>query len=140
MFENIGKAMLIVVPVALSTGLIVALRIEQIAEPEKLVRDGIAEVRRQDATDFAMISLAFGALCAIGYSLAASRWPEAVNAAFMVGGTALTVVLSAAAAILRPQAGLTGVPEVLLMNFIWGVGYGWLLPIVLGHFGSVIQI
>ena len=134
MLLHAGTALLVILAVSVSTRLLVGLRIEQIAEPEKLAVQGVDSVRRQDATDYTLMALALGALAAIAYSLLASRWPATVDTVFMAGASFMTLSLSAAAAVIRPRAGMAGVPEMLALYLIWGAGYGWLLPIVMGQF------
>lgn len=137
MVKLILTAMVVIVPVALLTGLIVSVRIDQIAEPEKIREQGLETVRAEDSRGFGFIAVMFGLAAALVYVWLASRWPAAATNLFLALGLGLAVILSVAAAVVRPRAGLGGVGEVVALNMIWGLGYGWVMPLVLRFQGVV---
>lgn len=135
MVKNLLAALIVIIPVALITGVIVSARIEQIAEPTKIQNRGLVNVRKEDGTGFGMIAFAFGVAASLVYLWAQSRWPELAPNVFLGLGLGLAVLLSVAAAIVRPAAGLRGVPEVIALNLLWGTGYGWAMPLAVRLIG-----
>ena len=139
MLRNLLLASLVIIPVTLSTALIVSMRIKRIAEPERIEQFGIQVVRSKETYEFAMLAASMGVLVTVAYILLSQRWP--ITNELVAGlGFGIAIVLSAAAAFFRPQAGLAGVPELITLNLIWGAGYGWLLPFVIRHFGDLAVI
>jgi hypothetical protein len=82
-----------------------------------------------------MGALLFGALVAVAFALAARAWPNLAGPLFFWLGLGLAIFFSIGAAIVRPHENMGGVPEVIVMNVVWGLGYGWLLPVALGAMG-----
>jgi hypothetical protein len=88
----------------------------------------------EEAAEIAKLAVAFGLLAAISYLLFEMRWPDLAQFMFAGLGLLSAIVLSIGAAILRPQAGWAGVPEIIALNLVWGAGFGLLLPFVIRQF------
>lgn len=57
-----------------------------------------------------------------------NRWPVVTPRLFLVLSVLLAFGLSVAAAIVRPTAGPGGLQEVVMLNVMWGPGYGGSFP------------
>jgi hypothetical protein len=63
--------------------------------------------------------------------LGSSCWPDVAQPLIFWAGVGLTVLFSIGAAVVRSSEGAGGIPECIALNVLWGLGYGWLLPLVI---------
>jgi hypothetical protein len=113
------------------TALIVYLRTPEIAGQVEIETEGLARTQRLFTLTFTAGAILFGVVVAVAYNFTANRWPALAQPLFMWGSLAATLLFSIAAAIIRPREGLGGVLEVIALNLLWGLGYGWVLPYTL---------
>ena len=83
------------------------------------------------AVRWAGAAVAAGALATAAYLWVDGQWPDRSLQLFAAVGLGGGAVLSAAAAVVRPMLRLSGVPECVTLNFVWGVGYGVAIPLIL---------
>jgi hypothetical protein len=79
---------------------------------------------------FSMAAFLFGIATAIAFYVATGWWTSARSILFYIA-LGLTVLLSIAAAIVRTRVIHSGAIECVALNLAWGLGYGWLLPLVM---------
>jgi hypothetical protein len=81
---------------------------------------------------FAILAVVFGLVAISVYAWVMARWPDSAPQIYLGMGVGLAVLLSIAGVIVPSILGRRGpVVAWTLMNFLWGLGYGWLLPILL---------
>jgi len=114
--------LIVVLPVAALLGGIAFARIECIAGAEKIAEKGLGAVRSEDSRGFAMLALLFGMVVSALHAWMYTRWPGLASSLFLGLGIGLATIFCLAAAIMRPRFGMSGVPEVIVLNLIWGLG------------------
>ena len=123
--------LIIIFIVAGITALIVYQRTSQIAGEEEIEKEGFASTRRLFTFAFTAGAILFGVVVTVAYNFVANRWPTLARQMFLWGSLAVTLLFSIAAGIIRPREGMGGVREVVALNLLWGLGYGWVLPYTL---------
>lgn len=131
MFTSVLVALSVIVPVALLTGALVYLRPLQLVEPTKIEMKGVEAAAREYAFASVLLTLAAGLLVTLLYVGLAYRYPDSAAKIYLMLGVVLAAALSMAAAIVRPRLHMRGVFEIILLNILWGVSFGWLLPLVI---------
>lgn len=134
MLNEILAVVLVIMPIALLTGGLVYWRAAQIAEPERIAAEGLAVAARESGVGMGVLALLFGTVVSFGYVWMFARWPG-VTTIYAAVGLLLALGLSIAAAVVRPRHQLGGVPEVIALNLLWGLGYGWLMPLMVRWLG-----
>ena len=88
-----------------------------------------------EVEDFKVVLLCPACKCAVdGDLLAKGRFAFSLPTAIAVGlAIGLTIFFSVAAAIVRPAAKMGAVPECIVLHVLFGAGYGWLLPLLIGR-------
>lgn len=122
---------LVIFVVAALTALIVYQRTPQIAGDEEIELEGLASTRRLFTFAFTAGAILFGVVVTVAYNFVANRWPTLAQPLFFWGSLGVMSLFSIAAGLIRPREGLGGVREVIALNIIWGLGYGWVLPYAL---------
>lgn len=120
--------LIIIFIVASVTALIVYQRTPQIAGEEEINQEGLTKTRRLFTIAFPASAVLFGVVITVAYDFTASRWPSVAQPLFFWGSLLLALFLSISAAIIRPREGMGGISEVIALNFLWGIGYGIVLP------------
>ncbi len=139
LFENIVATASIVLAVALVSSLLAYYRPDTLGDgatsghptmPGNGADLGDARAVRA-AWRWAGAAVAVGALAATAYLWVDGLWPDRSLQVFVAIGLGGSAVLSVAAAVVRPRRRLTGVPECVALNLVWGVGYGVAIPLIL---------
>ena len=120
--------LIIILIVAAVTALIIYQRTPQIAGEEEINEEGLSRTRQLFTFAFTASAVLFGVAVVVSYDFIASRWPSIAQPLFFLGGVVTAGIFSLAAAIVRPREGMGGVPEVIALNLLWGLGYGVVLP------------
>jgi hypothetical protein len=136
MTEDLITALIVIVPVALISAGLVVLRADalsgQTANPGPAHAEEAGAAARRFALGVLVSSLIGGLLISTFYRGVVEPWSDNAPALFAALGTGLAVVLSIAAAIVRPLLTMGGVLESVALNLLWGVAYGWVLPLLIG--------
>ncbi len=85
---------------------------------------------------FTMAALLFGIAVSVGYYFATGWWQNTERVLFWTA-IGLTVLFSIGALVVRTQVVKGGVAESIGLNLLWGLGYGWILPLVMRAIGLV---
>ena len=120
--------LIIIFIIAAVTALIVYQRTPQIAAKEEIDQEGLSNTRKLFTFAFTAGAILFGVVVAVAYDFIAGRWPSLAQPLFFWAGLGTGTIFSLAAAIVRPREGMGGVPEVIALNLLWGLGYGIVLP------------
>ncbi len=135
MFKNLLTALIVILPVTLVSGGLTYWRAGPLTEEKTpaAVRKG-PEMSAATLT-FAAIafSVLFGLIAAALYTWMSGRWPGTAFNVYLWLSIGLTFFFSIAAAIVRPAAKMSGVPECVALHILFGAGYGWLLPLLIGR-------
>lgn len=137
MFKNLLSALIIILPVTLVSGGLTYWRAEPLTE-EKTDEASLKEPGMSAATlTFAAVafSVLFGLISAALYTWMAGRWPKTAFNVYLGLAIGLTVLFNVAAAVVRTTEKLGGIPECIALNTLFGIGYGWLLPLLFGRLG-----
>ena len=122
---------LIILGVALTTGLIVFFSEERLSALIEAEGKALGSARNTLTFAFSVAAVVFGLIVLGVYLLVASQWPDLAKPLFFWASLGLTIFFSIGAVVVYPQMGIKGLPEVLGLNLLWGLGYGWLLTYVL---------
>jgi hypothetical protein len=126
-----NKSTLVIVSVSLLTGIVAFVRGERMLGwypiPIKGVVGWIVI-----AVVFAIVAAIFGTVANSVYGRLIASRPDTAAQIYLWVGVGVAVVLTIAGFIV-PSALKKQGPVIAwtLMNFLWGVGYGWVLPLVL---------
>lgn len=135
MFKNLLTALIVILPVTLLSGGLTYWRAEPLTEEK--TAEASSEEPEISATvlTFAAVafSIIFGLIAAALYTWMIGRWPATAFNVYLGLAIGLTIFFSVAAAIVRPAAKMSGVPECIALHILFGAGYGWLLPLLIGR-------
>lgn len=137
MMRNLSVALPVIVIIAFLSGGLVYWRADQMVEPGQIALRGLATVRWEEAVGIGFTALIFGLMTSQIYIWLAGQWMEAAAKLYLGFGVAFMAVLTLAAVTVRPLLHLEGIPEVVALNFLWGLGYGWVIPFLIRWFGSL---
>lgn len=73
----------------------------------------------------------FGLVAALLYTWVAGIWPDAAPQIYLGMGAGLAVLFTIAGVIVRSLLKRGALVAWTVLNFLWGLGYGVLLPVVL---------
>ena len=128
---NKSMAIWAIVPVALLSGLVAFWRGEQLLAWYPIPVKGTAG-RIVIALVFAILAVVFGLVAISVYAWVMGRWPDSAPQIYLWLGVGLAVLLSIVGVIVPSILKRRGpVVAWTVLNFLWGVGYGWLLPMLL---------
>ena len=128
---NKSMAIWAIVPVALLSGIVAFWRGEQLLAWYPIPVKGTAS-RIVIALVFAILAVVSGLVAISVYAWGMGRWPDSAPQIFLWLGVGLAILLSIVGVIVPSILKRRGpVVAWTLMNFLWGVGYGWLLPMLL---------
>jgi hypothetical protein len=137
MFENLLTALVIILPVTLLSGGLTYWRAGPLADektdeaPSKGPEVSAATLTRAAIA----FSVLFGLVAAALYTWIAGRWPSTAFDVFLGLAIVLTILFNVAAVVIRRTEKMSGIPECIALNTLFGMGYGWLLPLLIGHVG-----
>ena len=120
--------LIIISIVAAVTALIIYQRTPQIAGEVEINEEGLSRTRQLFTFTFTASAVLFGVTVVVAYDFIASRWPSIAQPLFFLGGVVTAGIFSLAAAVVRPREDMGGVPEIVALNLLWGIGYGVVLP------------
>jgi hypothetical protein len=123
--------LIIIFIVAAFTAWLVNQRITQIAGEDEIDEQGLEQTRRLFTLAFTASAVLFGVVVSVIYNYVQNRWAALAQPLFIIGSSSAMLLFSMAAAIIRPRANVGGVKEVITLNLLWGLGYGWFLPYTL---------
>jgi hypothetical protein len=130
MFVDKLMALWVIVPVALLSGIVAFWRGKQVLAWYPIPVKGTAG-RIVIALVFTVLAVVFGLVAISVYAWVVGRWPDTASQIYLGLGVGLAVLLSIAGVIVRSIVGKGPVVAWTLMNFLWGLGYGGLLPLLL---------
>ncbi len=119
----------LVFAVMVVSAVVVYARADHIVAREILKLRGISRVRRDSAAAGAGLALVAGVVASAVYSYWIARAPSLAPTVFLFGAVVVGVALSALALVLAFRRHMRGAGEVIALNVIWAVAYGWLLPL-----------
>jgi hypothetical protein len=121
----------VIVSVSLLTGIVAFWRGERLLAWYPVPVKGVAG-RALIAIVFAVAAVIFGLVANAVYGRVAASRPDTARQIYLWVGVGLAILLSVAGFIV-PRALKKQGPVIAwtVMNFLWGVGYGWVLPLLL---------
>jgi hypothetical protein len=123
MFANLIKAMPVIAPVAVLTGLSIILF-------PALVEKGAT--RGGTALGWAVGSALFGVIITAAYGWVAGRWPGEGAAIFLKLGILTFIGFTLLALVALPMLKMAWrIPIYTALHLIWAAGYGYFLPLLL---------
>jgi hypothetical protein len=137
MLKNLLFALIIILPVTLISGGLTYWR----AEPLTQEKTGEASPKQAEMSAATLtraavaFSVLFGLIVAALYIWMAGLWPNAAFNVFLGLAIVLTILFNVAAVVIRTTEQMSGVPECIALNTLFGIGYGWLLPLLIGRLG-----
>lgn len=135
MFKNLLTALTVILPITLLSGGLTYWRAEALTEEK--TAEASSEEPEISATvlTFAAVafSVIFGLIATALYTWMIGRWPATAFNVYLGLAIGLTIFFSVAAAIVRPAAKMGGVTECIALHILFGAGYGWLLPLLIGR-------
>jgi len=129
MFMNIPGALLAVAPVSLLSGAVAFWSGKQPAERYQVPVKGAA-ARIVMAAVFTIGGFIFGLVAAFVYPWVAGNWPGTAPQIYLGLGVGLAVLFTIMAVVERAILKKGAVVAWTVLNFLWGVGYGALLPLL----------
>jgi hypothetical protein len=127
---NIVGALLVIVPVSLLAGVVASWRVQELVEWYPLPVKG-APARMLMVLMFFVGCFIFGLVAALLYAWLASIWPRMAPHIYLGMGAGLAVLFTIAGLIVRAILKRGALVAWTVQNFLWGLGYGVLLPVVL---------
>ena len=128
---NNSMAVWVIASVSLLSGIIAFWRGEQLLAWYPIPVKGTAG-RIVIALVFAILAVVFGLVAISVYAWVMGHWPDSAPQIYLWLGVGLAILLSIVGVIVPSILKRRGpVVAWTLMNFLWGVGYGWLLPMLL---------
>lgn len=133
MLQMLIAAQAVVLLITLLTDWLVYWRVDSFAQPAEIARHGGDRAARDVSFGMGLLALLFGLVVSIAYIWFAARWPETTSQLYRGFGLSLAAILSITA-VVRPRLQVGGVWEVIALHLLWGLGYGWLMPLAVGAF------
>lgn len=131
MLKSIVSALPLIVVITIGSALLVYLRAPQLgassAAPASVPVSPLSLVLSYTAA-----SLIFGVAAVVVYRLMEGRYAAEAAGRFFRLGLGVSLVLSVLAVTLLPMMKRGGAVEYVALNLLWGLGYGWFLPRLLG--------
>jgi hypothetical protein len=127
---NIMGALLVIVPVSLLSGAVAIWRVQELVEWYPLPAKG-EPARILMVLMFLVGCFIFGLVAALVYAWLASNWPHVAPQIYLGLGAGLAVLFTIAGVIVRAILKRGALVAWIVQNFLWGLGYGILLPVVL---------
>ncbi len=127
---NKMMAVWVILPVALLTGLVAFWRAEQVLVWYPIPVKGTAG-KIVAAALFSCAAVIFGLVATWVYVWLVGNRPETAAQIYLWIGVGLAVVFSVAAVVASMILKRGPVIAWIVWNFLWGVGYGWVLPVLL---------
>jgi hypothetical protein len=119
-----------ILPVALLTGLVAFWRADQVLAWYPIPIKGIAG-KVVAAILFSCAAVIFGLVATVVYGWLIGNRPDTAAQIYLWVGVGLAVALSIAAVVVSTILKRGPVVAWIVWNFLWGVGYGWILPLLL---------
>lgn len=133
MIKTLLTALVVIVPVALLSAGLVYWRSEALLEEKEPKADSPPAPEPQV---FSLAVLVFGVIAGLLITVLLNwmtgRWPDTGASTFTWISTGAAIVLSVAVVFVRPLANMGGIVECIALHALWGLGYGWVLPAVIG--------
>ena len=127
---DIMGALLVIVPVSLLSGAVAFWRVQELVEWYPLPVKG-APARILMVLMFFGGCFIFGLAAAFVYPWVAGIWPTAAPQIYLGLGAGLAVLFTIAGVIVRAILKRGALVAWTVQNFLWGLGYGALLPVLL---------
>jgi hypothetical protein len=125
---NKSMALWVIASVSLLSGVVAFWHGEQLLGWYPIPAKGTAG-RIVIALVFTVLAVVFGLVAISVYAWVVGRWPDSAPQIYLWLGVGLAVLLSIAGAIVPRVLNKRGpVVAWTVLNFLWGLGYGWLLP------------
>ncbi len=131
MLKNLVPALPLIVVITVVTGILVYWRAEQIGAAAAAPGDEPAS-RVSLLISYVVASLIFGVAAVVVYGVMEGRYGAAAATNFLRLGVGAAVVLSLLALVALPLMKRGGAAEYVALNLLWGLGYGWFLPRLVG--------
>lgn len=127
---NVMEPLMVIVTVSLLSGAVALWRVQELVEWYPLPVKG-APARMLIVLMFFVGCFIFGLVAAFVYAWLASTWPRMAPQIYLGLGTGLAVLFTIAGAIVRAILKRGALVAWTVQNFLWGLGYGVLLRVVL---------
>jgi hypothetical protein len=121
---------LVIVPVSWLPGAVACWRVQELVAWYPLPVKG-APARILMVLMFFAGCFIFGLVAALLYTWVAGIWPDAAPQIYLGMGAGLAVLFTIAGVIVRSLLKRGALVAWTVLNFLWGLGYGVLLPVVL---------
>lgn len=131
MVSDLARAFPLIVGVSIVTAAIAYWRAEEMAsmpEPAPIA----AATRRSFTSAYLAASLAFGPVAVAAYRWMEGRLLADAAAGFLKLGGGAALGLSVLALVGLPLMRRKGTPKFIALNLLWGLGYGYFLPRLIG--------
>lgn len=88
------------------------------------------------AVSYFVGTFVFGVAALFVYRWMTEKWVESGGNIFLAAAVVIAVVLSIAVVVVRRSVLKTtaGIPEYIILNLVWAVGFGWLMPYIMKKF------
>lgn len=134
-FNNVLISFMVILPVTLLSAAVAYLRAERMASPGQVALKGLSAVRRASVFIWLTGGLIAGLLFSLLYLRIAGSWRDA-PLIYMELAIASVFLLSLLAIIVCPMFRKNCAIEYVVLNVIWGLGYGGVLPFLITLFGQ----
>lgn len=131
MLSDLFSASPLIVAITIITAGLVYGRAEQLGAVTS-VSGSNAFSRNSLVSSYMIAGLLFGAAAVEVYRLALGRYGAEGGSVFLKMGIGAAILLSILAVAVMPRMKRGGTAEYIALNLLWGLGYGGLLPLILG--------
>ncbi|MGE5405992.1 MAG: hypothetical protein ACM3PP_13775 [Candidatus Saccharibacteria bacterium] len=128
---KIEPALWVIIPVSISSAVLVFLRAAQMADPAVVAAKGAAVAGLQSAISYLVGGVVSGVIFTYVYLWMLSKWPASAVGIFHWLGIGLAAMFTVLVLVLFPMWKRAGMAEYIFLNVLWGAAYGWVLPYVM---------
>jgi len=133
--NNVLISFMVILPVTLISAAVAYLRTDRIASSDQVSLKGLPAARRASVFSWLTGGLIAGLLFSLLYLWMAGSWRDA-PLIYMESAVALVFLLSLLAVIACPMLKKNCALEYVLLNAIWGLSYGGVLPFLITWLGQ----
>jgi hypothetical protein len=133
--NNVLISFMVILPVTLISAAVAYLRADRMASSNQVSSKGLPAVRKANVFAWLTGGLIAGLLFSLLYLRMADSWHNA-PLIYMESAVASFFLLSLLAVIACPMLKKNCAPEYVLLNVIWGLGYGGVLPLLITWIGQ----
>lgn len=123
--RSLGSVVIVIVAVALVSGVYAYWRAGALVSPQTIAEKGLAVARRDNAIFYALVSIVIGAIGFFVFRGMLRSAPEAAQGRFLLLAAGIGAVFEIIAAIVFKMRGIV---DFTVLHLLHIAGYGWLLP------------